>query len=148
MTSTTSEVVARLKTEHTLDIRDIVQVRKLLDIVAVERSEAAALITTLVEANAELTAERDDLAEIAAKYRIVCDDRDSWRRTAEQCKSESLAAERLLAEAREALKPFAALGEHAAWMEKPDDKGAWGFDDAMLTWGDFRKAHQALEAQP
>jgi hypothetical protein len=40
-----------------------------------------------------------------------------------------------------ALKPFAALGEQAAWLEKPDDKGAWGFDD-------FRRAISALGEQP
>ena len=90
MTKDTSDVVARLT--EPVDWAHFVNDDHAADYQA-ERAEAAALISSLV-------AENEDLAETAAKYRVVCDDRDSWRRTAEKCKSEAVEAERLLAEAR------------------------------------------------
>lgn len=55
-----NELVERLGTPHTLDIRDIVQVRALLDLVAVERSEAATALTSLI-------AERDEARTLVAE---------------------------------------------------------------------------------
>lgn len=46
-----------------------------------------------------------------------------------------------------AVAPFARLGDEAAWMEKPDDKLAWGFDGVNLSWGDFRRARKALSGE-
>ena len=85
----TSDVVARLTT----DAEFLARKRGSYPTIGKDCAEAAALISSLV-------AENEDLAETAAKYRVVCDDRDSWRRTAEKCKSEAVEAERLLAEAR------------------------------------------------
>ena len=59
-------------------------------------------------------------------------------------------------EAREALKPFAALytesmrdyPDGTAKHERPDDRQAWGFNNANLMWGDFRRARQALKDAP
>jgi len=59
-------------------------------------------------------------------------------------------------EAREALKPFAALytesmrdyPDGTAKQGRPDDRQAWGFNNANLMWGDFRRARQALKDAP
>lgn len=56
---------------------------------------------------------------------------------------------RELAEAIEALRPFAAVWtesmldfpDGSSREERPDDKPAWGFNNAELDWGDFRRAH-------
>lgn len=53
----------------------------------------------------------------------------------------------------EALMPFAAIFAESvrpiAWMgeerePRPDEQGAWGFNNASISWGDFRRAHAAL----
>lgn len=54
--------------------------------------------------------------------------------------------------AREVLKPFAVLytesmrdfPDGSAEDVRPDDKKAWGFNKASLTWGDFRRAALAV----
>lgn len=58
-------------------------------------------------------------------------------------------------EAREALKPFAALYDESmrdypdgtAKHERPDDRHAWGFNNANLTWGDLRRARSTLSPE-
>lgn len=57
-------------------------------------------------------------------------------------------AEELMA-AREALKPFAALGQYLIdedLQTKPDGRAIWGFDRHELTYGDFRRAAKAAKA--
>ena len=116
MTKDTSDVVARLT--EPVDWAHFVNDDHAADYQA-ERAEAAALISSLV-------AENEDLAETAAKYRVVCDDRDSWRRTAEKCKSEAVEAERLLAEAREAHSwPAEAQFQYGDWVEKFTGEALW-----------------------
>lgn len=55
-----ASLVERLREPHTLDIRDIVQVRSLLDLVATERTEAASTLVSLQEENARLRAIAED----------------------------------------------------------------------------------------
>jgi len=48
---------------------------------------------------------------------------------------------------REALKPFAALGQYMideGFNTKPDEATMWGFDRHDLTYGDFRTAARTL----
>jgi len=44
-----------------------------------------------------------------------------------------------------ALAPFAALGKHfvdaASYRTKPSEYDVWGYNDTMLTYGDFRDAY-------
>ena len=50
---------------------------------------------------------------------------------------------------REAVKPFAALGQYILdedLQTKPDDRAIWGFDRNELTYGDFRRAAKAIGA--
>lgn len=55
-------------------------------------------------------------------------------------------------EALAALRPFAALysesmrdfPDGSAKPERPDERHAWGFNNTDLSWGDFRRAREAL----
>ena len=47
----------------------------------------------------------------------------------------------------EALEPFSRMWGEWREDERPsDDRSAWGFNSAVLTWGDFRRATEALAA--
>ena len=85
---------------------------------------------------------------------ITTEAKQPW---SEQALYDATTIERLTAErdeAREALKPFAALYDESmrdfpdgsAKRERPDDMQAWGFNNVDLTWGDFRRAHSATES--
>lgn len=55
------------------------------------------------------------------------------------------AAEAEIGRMREALEPFAKLAEAMAENTKPDDWISWGYNDADLLYGDFRRARAALQ---
>jgi hypothetical protein len=38
--------------------------------------------------------------------------------------------------------------DDTAKSERPDDRHAWGFNNANITWGDFRRAREALADNP
>lgn len=73
---------------------------------------------------------------------------DAWNR-----RSPTQAGGDVVGALADALKPFATFHQIARKVaefndlpEKPDGEFAWGFNDAVLTWGDFRRARQALSA--
>lgn len=65
---------------------------------------------------------------------------------AEPVRAKLEALQRENAELREALKPFALLADELSidMSSRPNDRPAWGFNDAELTYGDFRRARALL----
>lgn len=119
---------------------------------AMDREAAAAI--------SALQAERDEARDQRDTYR---DERDNLSTIVsteidnvagaelDDLESRALAAETQRDRLAEALRPFAAIGKYLIdndFITKPDDHGAWGFDDLTLTYGDLRRARAALsEAQ-
>jgi hypothetical protein len=91
----------------------------------------------LSSAQAQIASARSHALKQHGRAQVYMNAAVGWQRRAE-------AAEAEVKRLREALEPFAALGEEASWMTKPDDAGAWGFDGVSLTWGDFRRARTTL----
>lgn len=74
-----------------------------------------------------------------------------WRRVAERLEAEvarltaALAAEESRSgRLAEALKPFAVVFQQMANNGKEDDRSVWGYNDAMLKRGDFRRAFDTI----
>jgi hypothetical protein len=113
MTSTPSEIVARLTT----DAEFLARKRGAYPTIGKDCAEAATLITTLVEANAELTAERD------AAVGLVSSSEAERYRSCSELLERALTAERLLAEAVErAFRDGLAYGGN---VENADPDVAW-----------------------
>lgn len=104
------------------------------NIALIRLSDHSAIVEGLEKERDELRREAGEL--VVAQYAISA------------AEATILSLTKRLETAEEALKPFAALGQKAAWMDKPDDKQAWGFDWVNLTWGDFRRARSALSPEP
>ena len=76
-----------------------------------------------------------------------CRDDASFIAAANPATVAALASE--LLKLREAVKPFAALGQYILdedLQTKPDGQAIWAFDRNDLTYGDFRRAAKAIGA--
>jgi len=71
--------------------------------------------------------------------------RIDWKVRAKAAESRATALQQERDKLKEALQPFAKLATEMAENTKPDDWTAWGYNDAVLTYGDFRRARNALE---
>lgn len=119
-----------------------------------------ALATTLNEVVAFIEAQQ---ARIEALESERDEARQSWQEAIDMYQLEAARvgpaiAQLAAAEARckrleETLRPFEALyvesmrdyPDGTAKHDRPDDRQAWGFNNANLMWGDFRRARLALQ---
>ena len=84
---------------------------------------------------------------LAKKHASAWESREFWRVAAEEENHKRKAAEARLATAEKALEPFAkwldAIGTHG-FARKPDDTIAGAFYGCTVTFGDLRRAREAL----
>lgn len=123
---------------------------------------AEAALTTERRAKEEAEREREDARvergniaedyrELETKLRNTFADAQSMKRRAESAETRSAELARALEETKEALRPFAVVGEKATKYRagKPDDGGFYStlIDGKYdMTWGDLCRAHATLEA--
>ena len=103
---------------------------------------AVPLLREAADRIASLEAERDDARQQRDEIGRAWDKADARAKEAEE---RAARLEKALAEAREALEPFARIAHqfdrgNLKSIAKDDDKAAWGYNDANLTYGDFRRA--------
>ena len=94
------------------------------------------LVISLIESKQAAERERGEAVELI----------ETQRSAYAEAQRERDAAEARARTAEEALKPFAKVHEETKrWdLTRGDDEHAWGFNRSDLTWGDFRRAAEAL----